>query len=199
VNAIAVTFSTKRLDRATRLALVSALQPRELARLAYPEGCTPLVVPDVPFHPLPAGRRLNIGVVLGFGSPMDRMALAVQRSLGPRAGEIEHWPFDDYRRRAETGDFDLLIEMPLAWPESDRAILWRTNSPLVAHNYSNPKVDAAIDGGDWAGALKELANDPPVAFICLPARFAIIDRRFKNARIGPYGFFESLPDWEVER
>jgi len=198
-NAIAVTFSTKRLDRATRLALVSALQPRELARLAYPAGCTPLETQTAPFQPLPPGRPLNIGVVLGIGSPLERMALAVQRALGRRAGDIERWSFADFERRTATGDFDLFIEMPVAWPQSDQAILWRTHSPLVARHYSNPKVDAAIDAGDWPRALKELAEDPPVAFICLPARVAIIDRRFKNARIGPYGFFETLPDWEVDR
>jgi len=199
VNAIAVTFSAKRLDRATRRALVSALQPRELARLAYPGGCTPLATQTVPFHPLPPGRPLNIGVVLNAGSPMERMALAVQRALGPRAGNIERWSFADFVRHTALGDFDLVIETPLAWPPSVSALLWRTHSPLVSRQYSNPKVDAAIDAGDWDRALKELAEDPPVDFICLPARLAIIDRRFKNARIGPYGFFETLPDWEVER
>jgi len=137
--------------------------------------------------------------VLSAGSAMERMALAVQRALGARAGDIERWSFADFKRRTATGDFDLVIEMPIAWPETDLAILWRTDSPLIARHYSNPKLDAAIDAGDWARALKELSDDPPVAFICLPARHAIIDRRFKNARIGPYGFFESLPDWEVDR
>ena len=199
VNAIAVTFSTRRLDQATRLALVSALQPRELARLAYPAGCTPLATQTVPFHPLPPGRPLNIGVVLNAGSPLERMALAVQRALGPRAGDIERWSFADLRRHTAIGDFDLVIETPLAWPPSESALLWRTHSPLVARQYSNPKVDAAIDTGDWERALKELAEDPPADFICLPARLAIIDKRFKNARIGPYGFFETLPEWEVDR
>jgi len=199
VNAIAVTFSTKRLDRATRLALVSALQPRELARLAYPAGCTPLETQGTPFHPLPSGRPLNIGVVLSASSAMERMALAVQRALGPRAGDIERWSFSDFQRGMATGDFDLFIETPIAWPESEQAILWRTDSPLFARHYSNPKVDAAIDAGDWDRALKELAEDPPVDFICLPPRLAIIDRRFKNARIGPFGFFESLPEWEADR
>ena len=199
VNAIAVSLNTKRLDRPTRLALVAALRQPDLVRLAYPAGCAPMGAPTDSFRPLPPGRRLNISGVFKVGSSMERMALAVQRALGPRAGEIEDLSLADYRHRVATGEFDLAIELPVAWPPSEMALLWRTNSPLVARNFSNPRVDAAIDAGDWARAMTELADDPPVAFICLPARLAIIDARFKNARIGPYGFFETLPDWEVDR
>ena len=34
---------------------------------------------------------------------------------------------------------------------------------------------------------------------CLERERGSFDARFKNARIGPYGFFETLPDWEVDR
>ena len=79
------------------------------------------------------------------------------------------------------------------------ALLWHSKARFSTRRYSNPKVDAAVDDGDWARAMQELAEDPPVAFICLPERFAIVDARVKNARIGPYGIFETLPDWEVDR
>jgi hypothetical protein len=199
LNAIAVSFNTKRIDRATRLALLAALGSRELARLAYPERCSPMRSEPVPFRPVPPGPRLNIAALVSVGSTFERMALAVQRVLGPRAGEIEEISYPDYVRRLETDDFDLMIELPIAWPQSDMAMLWRTKSPLGPRYYSNPRVDAAVDVGDWGGAMRELAEDPPTAFICLPERLAIMDTRVKNARIGPYGFFETLPDWEVER
>jgi ABC-type transport system substrate-binding protein len=198
-NAIAVSFNTKRIDRATRLALLANLGTPELARLAYPERCTPMRSEPVPFRPLPPGPRLNIAALARVGSTFERMALAVQRVLGPRAGEIEDISYPDYVRRLETGDFDLMIEMPLAWPPSDMALLWHSKSPIGPPRYANPRVDAAIDAGDWPGAMRELAEDPPTAFVCLPQRLAIMDARVKNPRVGPYGFFETLPDWEVER
>jgi len=199
VNAIAVSFGVNRIDRATRVALLAALSSPELARLAYPEACSPMRSEPVPFRPLPPGPRLKIAALVKVGSTFERMALAVQRLLGPRAGEIEEITYADYVRRLETGSFDLMIEMPLAWPPSDMALLWHSKSPLGPPRYSNPKFDAAIDAGDWARAMLELAEDPPTAFICLPERLAIMDARVKNARIGPYGFLETLPDWEVER
>jgi len=199
LNAIAVSFNTKRIDRATRLALLAALGSPELARLAYPERCSPMRSEPVPFRPLPPGPRLNIAALVKVGSTFERMALAVQRVLGSRAGEIADISYPDYIRRLETDDFDLMIEMPIAWPQSEMALLWHTKSPFGPRSYSNPKVDAALDAGDWSGAMRELAEDPPTTFICLPERLAIMDARLKNARIGPYGFFETLPDWEVER
>jgi len=35
--------------------------------------------------------------------------------------------------------------------------------------------------------------------LLLPDRVAIFDARMKNARIGPYGFFDTLPDPEIAR
>ena len=198
-NAIAVGLSTKRLDRNTRLALTAALRGPELATMAYPEGCSPMNLEPASFRPLPPGRPLRITAVLKVGSQIERMALAVQRVLGPRSGDIEDISSAEWGRRLATGDFDLLIELPIVWPPSDMAMLWHTNSSLISGSYSNPKVDAAIDSGDWVGAIRELMDDPPVAYICVPERLAIVDARMKNARIGPFGLFETLPDWEIGR
>jgi hypothetical protein len=196
LNAVAIAFSSKRLDRETRLALLANLRGPELGRMAYGDGCKGLGPESPPSSPLPAGPPLDIGFVR-VGAPLERMALAVQRILGQRAGEIQAIPYGDYTRRISTGDFDLLIEMPIVWPESEMALNWRTNSPLGKRKYSNPLVDAEIDVGNWGGAVAELMKDPPVDYVCLPQRFAVVDSRIKNARIGPYGFFETLPDWEI--
>jgi hypothetical protein len=196
-NAIAVSFSVKRLDRETRLALLANLRGPELARIVYPEGCAPLRSDDEhPARPLPPGRPLKVAFV-SVGSQLERMALAVQRALGSRAGEIEAIPYREYVHRIAQDDFDLLIELPIAWPPSDMAMLWHSDSPLFRRHYSNPRVDAAIDGGDWARAMQTLMEDPPVDYICFPERVAIMDSRIKNASIGPFGYFETLPDWEV--
>jgi MarR-like DNA-binding transcriptional regulator SgrR of sgrS sRNA len=198
-NAIAVGFGTRRLDRNTRLALLASLPGPDLARMAYPDGCSPMQWKPASFHSLPPGRPLDIGAVFKAGSHVERMALAVQRLLGPRAGQIEDLSYADYQRWMATGDFDLLIETPIVWPQTDMLMLWHTNSPLLTQWYSNPRVDAAIDSGDWAGAMRELMDDPPIDYVCLPQRLAVVDARFKNARIGPFGVFETLPDWEVAR
>jgi hypothetical protein len=198
-NAIAVAFSSKRLDRDTRLALLATLRGPELARMAYPDGCAPIPWGPTSLRSLEPGRPLRIAAVLNAGSHVERMALAVQRALGPRGGEIEDVSFADHARSIDTGDFDLSIWTPIVWPQSDMAMFWHTNSFLSGQWYSNPRVDAAVDSGDWARAMHELMDDPPVDYVCLPERIAIVDARFKNARIGPYGFFETLPDWEIAR
>jgi Bacterial extracellular solute-binding proteins, family 5 Middle len=198
-NALAVAFSAKRLDRNTRLALLSALHSPELVRMAYPEGCSPMESGSVSFRSFPPGRPLSIGVILKAGPYLERMALAVQRVLGPRGGDIEDLSYAGFEHRLATGDFDLLIALPLAWPQSDMVMLWHTSSTLSGHWYSNPAVDTAIDSGDWARAMRELMDDPPVEYVCLLERVAVVDARIKNARIGPHGFFETLPDWEIAR
>ena len=100
--------------------------------------------------------------------------------------------------RLEGQDFDLAMFTPLVWPPSVAALVWRSDSPYNLFKYSNPRMDAAIDAGDWARALQALAEDPPVAFICTPERLAVVDARVKNPELGPYGLLETLPDWEVE-
>ena len=71
------------------------------------------------------------------------------------------------------------------------------NIPRSMDSNRNPKVDEALKAGDWARALQELKGDPPVAFICTPERLAVVDSRVKNPQVGPYGYLETLPDWEV--
>jgi len=197
LNAIGIALSSKRLDRETRLALLANLRSSELSPMAYPEGCAAIDLPHPTSRPLPQGRPLSI-MFVSLGAPLERMALAVQRSLGARGGEIQAITFAEYLQRIPRDDFDLLIDMPLAWPHSDMALYWRTKSTLGQRpSYSNPRVDAALDAADWDRALRELMEDPPEDYICLPDRFAVVDSRIKDPRIGPYGFFETLPEWEI--
>jgi hypothetical protein len=125
------------------------------------------------------------------------MALAVARALGPAGGEARSVPITDALSRLKSQDFDLLLVRPLVWPPSSAAIVWATESPYNQFGYSNPRVDAALKAGDWARALQDLQEDPPVVFICTPERLAVVDSRVKNPRVGPYGYLETLPDWEI--
>ena len=34
---------------------------------------------------------------------------------------------------------------------------------------------------------------PAVEHLCMPERLVVVESRIKNARIGPYGLFETLP------
>jgi len=125
--------------------------------------------------------------------------LAVARALGPSSGEVRYVPIPEVFRLMKSQDFDLLVVRPLVWPASSAALVWASDSPVNEFDYKNPKVDAAVRTGDWARALQALQEDPPVAFICVPTRLALIDSRVKNPRIDTYGYLETLPDWEVEQ
>ena len=105
----------------------------------------------------------------------------------------------DAFRLLKSQDFDLMMTRPIVWPPSSVAGPWASDSPLNEFGYRNPQVDAALKVGDWARAMLALQEDPPVAFICTPERLALVDSRVKNPRIGPYGYLETLPDWEVEQ
>src|SRR5437870_1642572 len=84
-------------------------------------------------------------------------------------------------------------------PRRSRPKALASDSHLNQYGYRNTQVDAAHKVGDWARAMLALQEDPPVAFICTPERLALVDSRVKNPRIGPYGYLETLPDWEVEQ
>jgi hypothetical protein len=145
---------------------------------------------------LSLGPTLNIAVPI-YDAVSDRMALAVQRTLGRRGGEIVRDPVDAALRRLQANDFDLMVVRSLIWPPSAVAA-WHTRSATNVFGYSNTEVDGAIEAGDWSRALQALADDPPIDFICRPEQFAVVDSRVKNPEVGPYGLLETLPEWEVE-
>ena len=194
-NAIAVAMGLKRLSRPVRKAIATALPRDDLGRLVFGEHCETIPSPPAERSALPT-RRLDIEF-LANDLQMERMALAVVRALGPAGGEVRALPLSDALPQLKSQDFDLMLVRPLVWPLSAAAIVWATGSPYNQFGYSNPRVDAALKAGDWARALQELQDDPPVVFICTPERLAVVDSRVKNPRVGPYGYLETLPDWEV--
>lgn len=189
----AVAFNPRRLDRAERAALVRALPAAALSSVSYGEGCA-AIPPREPFAPLPPGRKLDILVPRGYD---EKLGLAVRRALGDRGGELRVLELGPYFEAIKRGDFDLTTARPRTWPPLSAATLWRTGSSNNYIGYSNPRVDAALDAGDWAAAQRELLEDPPAAFLCTQQRLAVVDARVEDARLGPYGLFETLPEWRV--
>jgi hypothetical protein len=195
-NAIAVAMGVHRLDRAARTAIAAALPVESISRLVFGKECPPFSIAGGKSAALPA-RPLEV-LVIGQDLPLEHTALAVARALGRSSGEIRFVSVTDAFRLARSQDFDLMMLRPLVWPPSAAAGLWASDSPLNELGYRNPRVDAALKAGDWARAMHELRDDPPVAFICTPERLAVVDSRIKNPQVGPYGYLETLPDWEVE-
>ncbi len=189
----AAAFNPRRLGKEERVALVRALRVEAISAAAYGEGCVP-----VPSHatgePPPPGRRLDILVPRGTD---EKLALAIRRALGPRGGEVRSLEFGAYFDALKAGDFDLAIARPLVWPPSAAGLIWRSESHNNYVGYSNAAVDAALDQGNWAAARHELEVDPPAVFFCTQERLAVVDARVVDARLGPFEFFESLPDWHV--
>ncbi len=189
----AVAFNPRRLGREERSALVRALRPDSISSVAYGAACVP-VLSRATGAPPPPGRRLDILVPREID---DKLALAVRRALGGRGGEVRALDLGAYFDALKAGDFDLAIARPLIWPPSAAALSWRSAAPTNYVGYSNPRVDAALDEADWDGAQRELDADPPAAFFCTQERLAVVDARVRDARLGPYDFFETLPEWQV--
>lgn len=194
-NAIAVAMGTKRLSRPARKSIAAAIPNADLGSLVFGQHCPPFAQPSDSDGSLPR-RGLEVAY-LKNDLTFEHVALAVARALGAAAGGVRGLAPADALSMLKSQDFDLMIVRPLVWPPSAAAIVWASDSPYNQFGYSNPHVDAALKAGDWARALQELQDDPPVAFICTPERLAVVDSRVKNPQLGPYGLFETVPEWEI--
>lgn len=193
-NAIAVAMGRHRFDRAARRAIAAAIPVANISRLVFGKECRPFPVNGGTASALPS-RSLDIAVFQD-DFQLVHTALALTRALGRQGGDIRFISVPEAFRLLKSQDFDLLLLRPLVWPSSSAGLVWASDSP---HNlgYSNPKMDEALMAGDWARAMQELREDPPVAFICTPERLAVVDSRVKNPQVGPYGYLETLPEWEI--
>jgi ABC-type transport system substrate-binding protein len=184
-----------RLPRAQRAALAQALSSNSVRELAFGDDCAEARNRAAPETAVPAGPSLNV-----ITWPAEaRFALAVRRRLGQRGNEIETLPAEELASRLRAGKFDLTPLRVLVWPPSMAALTMKTRGPSNFWGYSNAKVDAALDAGDWAAAKAALDEDPPAAFVCTRERIAVVDARIKNPTLGPYDLLETLPEWEVEQ
>jgi len=194
-NSIAVAVGRHRFDRAVRSAIAAALPVANISRLVFGKECLPFPVNAGTASALPS-KPLDV-LVLQEDFQLAHTALAVTRALGQHGGEIRFISVPEAFRLLKSQDFDLLLLRPLVWPPSSAALVWGSNSPHNFSGYRNLNVDAALKAGDWARAMQELREDPPVVFICTPERLAVVDSRVKNPQVGPYGYLETLPEWEI--
>ena len=194
-NAIAVAMGTKRLTVDVRKTIAAAMPGADLGALVFGEHCPPF--PKAKGFDAPVRPRPFHVAYLQNDLPLEHMALAVARALGAGGGEVRSLSANTALSLLKSQEFDLMIVRPLVWPPSAAAIVWASDSPYNQFGYKNARVDAALRAGDWARALQELQDDPPVVFICTPERLAVVDSRVKNPQLGPYGLFETVPEWEI--
>jgi hypothetical protein len=197
VTAISVAMGLRRLNRSERRQIAAALPVARMSQLVFGDECPPFHPTATDSNHASLARSLEVAV-LAEDPQLEHMALAVARALGPRAKGIRAVAIRDIFDLLRSQDFDLMMTRPQVWPPSSAALLWASDAPHNELGYRNPKVDAALREGDWARALQELRDDPPVAFICTPERLALVDSRIKNAQVDGQDYLETLPDWEVE-
>jgi hypothetical protein len=197
-GSLAVIFNHRRLSASLRRRLAALLPVPDVAR-ALAESCRLNARLSLRrgYQEIPPGRRLEVLVPRMLVS-MERSALAVRRSLGKRGGEVVQVDLGTFGIRWRAGTFDLLVVSTGMWPAPVLASVWRTGQQNNISRYSNPRVDAAFDRGDFAAARAELRADAAFVEICRRERIGVVDSRIKNPRMGWWGMLDTLQDWEVD-
>ncbi len=189
-NATAVLFGPA-LTPEERRALAAWLPAGEIAaaikREAGREG------PGAERPPLPPGRPLRIAYLRSI--ELSRAALALRQALGPRgAGAVALGP-EEWARRAP--DFDLVITSILVRPPGIGALYFGTGAPYNWMRYSDRDYDAALAASDERAAEEALGRNPPAVAIARREPIAAVDARLQDAKLGAWGPFDLLPEWEV--
>jgi hypothetical protein len=192
----AIVFDSRILGRPVREALARNIENSDLGSIASREGCDPRLARRTSSVPIPGGAPLDV-LAINADALSQRLALGLRRALGTRAGAALAADAKDALSMMLADRTHLAIYKLLLWPRSVQIDHFHTGGNSNLGGYSNPVVDAALDRDDWAAAEKEMESDPPAVLLCSPERIAVVDARFKNARVGPYGFLETLPEWEA--
>jgi len=180
-----------RLPAAERRALARAIPVEEIAAAVRREPCCGGV--GRARAAIPAGRPLTIGYPHSVA--FRRAALALRQTLGSRGGdlqavEVSAWP-------GSIRDFDLVAVSMVVRPPGILANYLRSGAEWNWMGYSNARYDAALAVGDEAAAAEALSEDPAVLEVARRERVAAVDARMANARLGDWGIFELLPEWEL--
>ncbi len=191
-----VLFNARTMGAELRRALRQDLPQTDAKEVGARDGCAAIPGRASPLAPLPQGPPLRLAALVQDHTG-QRLALALRRWLGTRALPLAILDVPRFGAALQSGDFDLVLTHFLVQPRGMSSLFFHTGSPLNYGKYSNPATDTAFDADDWPAAEAALAADPPTVYLCTPERLAIVDSRFKNARLGPYGLFETLPDWEA--
>jgi hypothetical protein len=143
--------------------------------------------------PLPPGRPLRVGYPRSI--ELARAALALRLALGARGGEAVALAPEEWARRA--ADFDLFIITILVRPPGIGALYFGTGATYNWMRYSNRDYDAALAAGDERAAEEALQRNPPGTVIARRELTAVVDARLPDAKLGDWGAFDLLPEWEV--
>jgi hypothetical protein len=189
-NATTVLFGP-RLSPEERRALAAWLPAGEIASAAKRE--VGRSEPSRERPPLPTGRLLRIGYPRSI--ELARAALALRQALGVRGGDAVALGPDEWARRAP--EFDLFITVMLVRPPGVSALYFETGAPYNWTRYSNRDYDAALAAGDEGAAEEALRRNPPAVVIARRELTAVVDARLTDAKLGEWGAFELLPEWEV--
>jgi hypothetical protein len=198
VQAVVMLLNPRTIDAATRRALLAV--PTDRIAAAAERRPAPVVLAS---WPIPTdGPRLRI-LVSHVDLPdlsLERAGVAFRRAVeeSGRSVLLERGDVTVILKRIRQGDFDLALAPLLVWPPAAAAAVWATDAPDNLTHYSNLELDQALAAGNFAAAVEALRSDPPVLELSPRPRRVLLDARITNARLGPYGLLQSLPDWYVD-
>ena len=187
-----------KLNLKERKGLAAVLSKGELGQAAFGKACVTWSRRNQTEDKLPAGPRLDV-LSPSIDDGYERLALAARRALSSRGGRVRIVSVPEAIRAWASGNVQLLTSPALVWPPAAAGAKFRSNSTENIWHYSDPKVDKALDEGDWEGAQKAIDENPPLALICVQEKLVAVDSRIKNPRLGPLTLLEFVPDWEVSQ
>jgi peptide/nickel transport system substrate-binding protein len=148
--------------------------------------------PRFDYRPAIAPRRIQLSCVLPDGS-LERLALSVQQMLAAVGVDLklELVSIDEWYRRAQAGEFDVLLADALLGPNLLRPYqFWHSGSPNNWGHYRSPAVDEALDRVRHAANDDEyragvaafqhaIVDDPPAIFLAWSQRARAVSTRFE--------------------
>lgn len=136
--------------------------------------------------------RLQLTCLLADAS-LERLALAIQNQLSAVGVDMkfEVLPLDEFSARAVAGQFEAILGDVVGGPAMLRpSLLWHSTGSNNWGHYSNPAVDAAIDGLNraendtaykkaFADFQRALVDDPPAIFLTWIQRARAVSTRYE--------------------
>jgi peptide/nickel transport system substrate-binding protein len=192
-------------DKQMRRLLNAAIDRPELINQALAGHAMPADSPVWPYHwafsgdaprfdyqPAVAPHRIQLSCILPDGS-LERLALSAQQMLAAVGVDLklELVSIDEWYRRADAGEFDVLLADALIGPNLLRPYqFWHTGSPNNWGHYSSPAVDAALDrvrhaatDDEYRGGVsafqRAMVDDPPAIFLAWSQRARAVSTRFE--------------------
>ena len=149
--------------------------------------------PGLKYAPRPiSGKVADLRCVFAEAS-LERLVLALQSQLSAVGVHLvpQLTSVDEFYRRAEIGDFDLLLADTVHGPSPLRAYwFWHTDGPLNWGRFTSPQVDAALDAirhardevaykSGVAAFQQAIVDDPPAIFLAWSERARAVSTRFE--------------------